>query len=95
MAALVAQTIIIPSPYLASYHQTKNAEVYADSGAAIVMSEDKLDQEPYILADEVIRLLDDKTKRQKLSANIKKFAKTDATEAMAEIIIKAGDDKKK
>jgi UDP-N-acetylglucosamine--N-acetylmuramyl-(pentapeptide) pyrophosphoryl-undecaprenol N-acetylglucosamine transferase len=80
-------TIIIPSPYLAADHQTKNAEIFAEAGAAIVMKEDDLSGLPTA----ILRILDDKKFRAELSENIKKLARPDAAERMANLILGVGD----
>ena len=90
MAALGMPTIIIPSPYLAADHQTKNAEVFVKSDAAIVITEDELNSSE-ILAQAVVGLLGDKKQQRELSENIKKFDRADAAGEMAKIIIEVGD----
>ncbi|GHU08811.1 UDP-N-acetylglucosamine--N-acetylmuramyl-(pentapeptide) pyrophosphoryl-undecaprenol N-acetylglucosamine transferase [Alphaproteobacteria bacterium] len=89
LAMLGKPTIIVPSPYLAADHQTKNAEIFAEANAAIVLSEDDLSN----LATEILRVLDDKKLQTELSENIKKLARPDAAERMAEMILEVGDGK--
>lgn len=89
LAAVGAAAIIVPSPYLAGDHQTKNAAVYEKAGAAVVLNQKALAQNPEILAREIIKLLNDKNLREKLGKNLAKFAKPDALAAMADLILKA------
>ena len=46
LAAIGVATIIVPSPYLAGDHQTKNAKVYEKAGAAVVLNEFELKDNP-------------------------------------------------
>ena len=94
IARLGTPAIIIPSPYLASDHQTKNAEVFSSSKAALIIHESELIKEG-VLSDAVIGLLDDKDKQRELSENLKQLDKPNAATEMAKIIIGVGDGQKK
>ncbi|MDR2524532.1 MAG: UDP-N-acetylglucosamine--N-acetylmuramyl-(pentapeptide) pyrophosphoryl-undecaprenol N-acetylglucosamine transferase [Candidatus Nomurabacteria bacterium] len=91
LALIDAATIVIPSPYLASDHQTKNARVFADANAAIVLSEKDVRANQKTLPDALNQLLDDKDLRKSLGENLRQFAQPDAARRMAEIIIEAVD----
>jgi UDP-N-acetylglucosamine--N-acetylmuramyl-(pentapeptide) pyrophosphoryl-undecaprenol N-acetylglucosamine transferase len=93
VAAAGAVSIIIPSPYLASDHQTKNAEIFDGSGAAFVVYEKDLPNGE--LADKINQLLGDDKLRQQFSKNIQRFSKPNAAKRMAEIIIGVENVKKK
>ena len=90
-------TIIVPSPYLAGDHQTKNADIFAKANAAITLkqnkTEDNFDDE---LADNIYHNLtellgpDGDLKRIKLGKNLAKFAKKDALDAIVKMIIAVG-----
>lgn len=84
LAAEQKAAIIVPSPYLASDHQSKNAELLQNENAAIVVCQDKLDTE---LVPKIKSLLDDEELRQKLGENLYKFSSTNAAEKMAKMII--------
>lgn len=90
LATLSAATVIVPSPYLAGDHQTKNAAVYDRAKAAIVLNEAEIKRNPELLAVEIIKLVKDKDKRDSLGNNLHKFAKPDAIDKMTTMIIKAG-----
>lgn len=90
LAAIGVATIIIPSPYLAGDHQTKNAKVYEKAGAAVVLNEFELRDKPQILMDAVDDLIDHRTKRAELAKNLHTFAKSDALKQMTDMIVKAG-----
>ena len=89
LAAVGAATIIVPSPYLAGDHQTKNAKVYEKAGAALYLSEFEMKKKPAKLGDMINNLLDDDKERETLKRNLKKFAKPDALNDMAAMIVSA------
>lgn len=89
LAAIGVATIIVPSPYLAGDHQTKNAQVYEKAGAAVVLNEFDLKDKPALLYDAVVDLLNDKAKRNKLAKNLRTFAKPDALDGMTKMILGA------
>lgn len=95
LATLGVATIIVPSPYLAGDHQTKNARAYESDGAAVVISQFDLEKRPELLTNAVADLLNDATKRHSLETNLSKFAKPDALDDMVGLIITAGKDGKK
>jgi UDP-N-acetylglucosamine--N-acetylmuramyl-(pentapeptide) pyrophosphoryl-undecaprenol N-acetylglucosamine transferase len=93
MAAVGVAAVIIPSPYLASDHQTKNAEIFDGAGAAFVVYEaDLVNGE---LAAKINLLLENPKLRQQFSKNIAKFSKPNAAKRMAEIVIEVGNGKNK
>src|ERR1035437_2792718 len=56
--------ILIPSPNVAEDHQTRNAEALSNSNAAILIPDSKAGK---ILVDEAIKLISDKSRRDKFS----------------------------
>jgi UDP-N-acetylglucosamine--N-acetylmuramyl-(pentapeptide) pyrophosphoryl-undecaprenol N-acetylglucosamine transferase len=95
LAAMEKATIIIPNPMLTGGHQLKNAAVYADAGAAIVLDEDELKKRPAILLDALSKLLEDSAARKKLGHALKKFARPDAAIDMASAITQVAHNAKK
>lgn len=93
LAAIGVATIIVPSPYLAGDHQTKNAQVYEKAGAAVVLNEFDLRDRPSLLYNAVSDLLNDKARRNKLAKNLHTFAKPDALDSMVQMILGACKDK--
>jgi len=77
--------ILVPLPGAAEDHQTKNAEALQNKDAAIMLRDDKLDEE---LADTLASLLNDEEKQQLMRNNIHMLAKPEATEKIVEEIIK-------
>jgi UDP-N-acetylglucosamine--N-acetylmuramyl-(pentapeptide) pyrophosphoryl-undecaprenol N-acetylglucosamine transferase len=77
--------ILVPSPNVAEDHQTKNAMSLVNEQAAVMIK----DVEAHtILIDAALKLLHDDVQCQKLSANISKLGKPDATEQIVNEIEK-------
>jgi UDP-N-acetylglucosamine--N-acetylmuramyl-(pentapeptide) pyrophosphoryl-undecaprenol N-acetylglucosamine transferase len=69
-------SILVPSPNVAEDHQTKNAMSLADKDAAVMIRDVNAQQH---LVDEALKLLFDETRCRKLSENIVRLAKPNAT----------------
>jgi UDP-N-acetylglucosamine--N-acetylmuramyl-(pentapeptide) pyrophosphoryl-undecaprenol N-acetylglucosamine transferase len=68
--------ILVPSPNVAEDHQTKNARALAEKDAAVLIPDNEIDDR---LLPEAIRLINDNEACEKLSENIKKLARPNAT----------------
>ncbi len=90
LAALAKPTILVPNARLTGGHQTKNAKVYSDKGAVIVVDDRQFGSEDSsVLVDAIKTVIsDDKTQRA-LAKNIHTFARPDAAKDMAQLIIKS------
>jgi UDP-N-acetylglucosamine--N-acetylmuramyl-(pentapeptide) pyrophosphoryl-undecaprenol N-acetylglucosamine transferase len=77
--------ILIPSPNVAEDHQTRNAEALSKRDAAMLIPDSKAGK---ILVDEAIKLISDKSRRDKFSKNILKMADRDADIRIAEEVLK-------
>jgi len=75
--------IIVPSPFLAGGHQLVNAVAYRDKNAAVVVSEDHLDE----IGGMIVKLLHDDEKRQSLSENIMTLGNKDASQSLAAAVL--------
>lgn len=89
LAAIKVPTIIVPSPYLAGDHQTKNAMVYQKAGAAVVVNQFKLKKQPQLLNRAINRILGDPTKAKQMAQNLGKFARPNALNDMVDMILDA------
>jgi UDP-N-acetylglucosamine--N-acetylmuramyl-(pentapeptide) pyrophosphoryl-undecaprenol N-acetylglucosamine transferase len=78
-------TLFIPSPNVAEDHQTKNAQAIVAQQGAILLKESELDAQFETVFGELIA---DESLQAKLSANIQKLAKPNATEAIVDEIVK-------
>lgn len=79
--------VLIPNPKLVYGHQLKNAQMYDDANAAIVLDQDKLMEDPTILLRSIEGLLNSSEHRDKLSRELFKLAKPNASEDIAKLII--------
>lgn len=89
LAALEKPTILVPNGALTGGHQLKNAAVYDEAQAAIVMDENELDDTPELLVTAVDAYLDDPKTMRSMAKHFGKFAKPDAASDMADMILKA------
>jgi UDP-N-acetylglucosamine--N-acetylmuramyl-(pentapeptide) pyrophosphoryl-undecaprenol N-acetylglucosamine transferase len=69
--------ILVPSPNVAEDHQTKNAMALVDKDAAVMVKDKDARQ---VLVDEMLKLLFDESRSQKLRENIATLARPHATE---------------
>lgn len=77
--------ILVPSPFVAEDHQTKNARALADQEAAVMVKNAEVKAK---LWTEVFRLIDEPELRQNLAKNIKSLGKPDAAEDIASEVLK-------
>ena len=83
---MVAKPVVfIPSPNVAEDHQTKNAMSLVKEEAAIMLKETELEEK---FQQEFSALISSEALQQKLSANILKLAKPNATKDIADEIEK-------
>lgn len=89
LAALAKPTILLPNKNLTGGHQLKNAKVYADADAAIILDDEAVSASPQILKNAISALLDDKTRLDHLSNAISQFALPNASRDVAALVIAA------
>lgn len=77
-------TILIPFPFAAEDHQTKNARQLVNANAAKMVKDSEVSQK---LLSEIQNLCNDKKERELLSENIVKLAKPNATEEIVTHIL--------
>jgi UDP-N-acetylglucosamine--N-acetylmuramyl-(pentapeptide) pyrophosphoryl-undecaprenol N-acetylglucosamine transferase len=82
LAVLGKPAILIPFPYAADDHQTTNAAFLAQGGAALMFQERDLDAPK--LRGEILGLLNDGPRLQGMAAQMKQFARPEATAAIVE-----------
>jgi len=82
LAASRTPAILVPLPRATDDHQRKNAEVFAKSGAAIVIDERDLQGEA--LTDALRELMTDPDRRARMSAAAKTLARPDAAQRIAD-----------
>lgn len=80
--------VVIPNPYLTGGHQLKNARVYEDAGAALILKESDLLRDPTLLPSAVQELIDHPEQRKVLAANLYKLVPdNNAAAAIANLLI--------
>lgn len=89
LAAMAKPAIIIPSPHLVGGHQLKNADVYGDANAAVILQEEDIILDQRVLQRALIEMFANAVKRRTLTRNFKKFTKPDAALDMAALIVEA------
>lgn len=87
LAALAKPTILIPNEYLTGGHQLKNAAVYADKGAVVVLEERKLEAAPERLVEATERLINDEATRKRMADAFHHFSKPHAAKNVADMIL--------
>ncbi len=89
LASQKKATVVVPSPDLTGGHQLKNAKVYADKNAIILVQESEIKKDINSLIKPLDILLNDESKRHKIAENLSRtLPSTPAAELLAEIIIK-------
>lgn len=88
LAGLAKPAVLVPSRALGD--QIRNANAYKAADAAIVCTDDELEQSGY-LKDILFKLLNDESRRKSLSSALHEFAKPQAAIDVARLIIDASD----
>jgi undecaprenyldiphospho-muramoylpentapeptide beta-N-acetylglucosaminyltransferase len=83
IAAAGLPSVLVPSPHVTGDHQTGNARLLADAGAAVVVLDAELTAER--LAAELDALLADPDRRDAMATAAKSFARPDAAADIAEL----------
>jgi len=86
LALIGKPVVLVPSPYVAEDHQTKNAKALSERQAAILIKEGDLDKDLWQKIEEV---LEQPEIAKNLSDNIKKMAQPEATEKIVDDILKS------
>jgi UDP-N-acetylglucosamine--N-acetylmuramyl-(pentapeptide) pyrophosphoryl-undecaprenol N-acetylglucosamine transferase len=87
LAAVEAPTILVPNVRLTGGHQVKNAQVYQEAGAALVVDEDRFNSKPGELIGAIHDIINQPDLAAKLSKNIAKFARPQAAADVAKVLI--------
>ncbi len=85
LAALGKPAILIPSPNVAGDHQTKNAQVLAQAGGAVLLPERECNARR--LFEEVTALLDDPKRRADMGRAVSGVAPADAAERIYDTLM--------
>jgi len=77
--------ILIPSPNVSEDHQTKNASVLSQAGAALLIADNQAVKK---LKDAVFELVNDEKRCGEMRVNLKKLALPNAAKTIADEVIK-------
>ncbi len=91
LAVVGKSVILVPSPNVAEDHQTKNARALTGKEAALMVEDREVGRYLPALA---LELLEDRERRERLSANLKKLARPQAARDIVNEIIKAAEGKR-
>ena len=89
LAALAKPTILVPNAALTGGHQLKNAAVYEDAKAAVVLVEDEIVEKPVLLLNAVNDVLQNPTQTKAMAQRFATFSKPNAAKDMAKMILAA------
>jgi UDP-N-acetylglucosamine--N-acetylmuramyl-(pentapeptide) pyrophosphoryl-undecaprenol N-acetylglucosamine transferase len=78
-------SLLVPYPHATEGHQMKNARAVEGAGAAVVVPDDELTGER--LADEVLELLNDRTRLALMARRARALARPDAAERVGEAVL--------
>ena len=87
LAALAKPIILVPNAKLTGGHQIKNAAVYAEKDAVVIVNEEEMIQNPEILVTAVRGVLSDPERARQMAQAFKPFARPDAAKDVADMII--------
>jgi len=79
--------ILIPNPELTGGHQTKNANSLSDKDASIVITENKLKNDPDHLLNVLVELMNDTNMQLKLSENLHNESVQDSANKIAVLLL--------
>lgn len=88
LAALKKAVVLVPFEKLPGGHQVKNAERLEKDGAAMVIMDERMVDQPGLLLESVKSLVRSPKKREAMAENLSKMSKTDAAKQLAEILVK-------
>lgn len=89
LAALAKPTVIVPNAKLVGGHQLKNAKVYGDAKAAVIVDENKLEKESKLLLVEIKKLIEKPQYMRTMAERFHSFAKIRAAKDVAEMVMLA------
>ncbi|HEX8280549.1 MAG TPA: undecaprenyldiphospho-muramoylpentapeptide beta-N-acetylglucosaminyltransferase [Chthoniobacterales bacterium] len=82
LAAFALPSLLIPFPYAADDHQTRNAEIFARAEAAVLLREAELSAD--VLARKIRELLNDPARLQRMSENSAHLAPKNAADLVVD-----------
>ncbi len=90
LATFSLPAILIPYPYAAEDHQTRNAEIFARAGAAVVVKESEIGSDSF--ARKIRELIEDRPTLERMAQNASRLAPTDAAAHVVDTMEKYSND---
>lgn len=87
LAALAKPTILIPNKKLTGGHQLKNAAVYHDKGAVLMIEEDDILDDPSVILKQIKKVLSDNKLAETMSKEFVLFSKPNAAADVAKMVV--------
>lgn len=87
ISALAIPSLLVPFPFATADHQTKNAQAWVDSGAALMMADDSLESPEF--AEKLFSLLDDDSLRSSMKKAARAQKSANAAARLADVVAKA------
>lgn len=87
LASMKKAVVLVPNHKLPGKHQVKNADMFAEAKAALVVEDDKIVQQPGVLLKAVQKLTKNKALREDTAVELRKFARVDAAERLARMVV--------
>ena len=84
ITAIGVPSILIPSPNVTADHQTKNAQSLVDGGAAILLTEEKLN--PATLIHSIDQIMTNKQTQKEMSKDAQVLGVTDAADRLYQVL---------
>jgi UDP-N-acetylglucosamine--N-acetylmuramyl-(pentapeptide) pyrophosphoryl-undecaprenol N-acetylglucosamine transferase len=92
LAHFAMPAVLIPFPYAANDHQTRNAEIFVRAGAAVLLKESEIQGD--ILARKIKELIGDTAKLRRMSEICSRLAPKDAADRVVTTIEKYTNDQR-
>ena len=89
LAAAQKATVLIPNAKLTGGHQLKNAAVYAQRDAVVVLDEDTLLEDASTFIETIRRLVTHPDDAKAMAVRLQEFAKPDAAKQVAELVVRS------
>ena len=93
LAALKKAVVLIPFERLPGGHQTKNAEKMVAAGAAVMVADERMREQPGILLEAVRHWCGRRGNGRELAEKLHTEVKLDAAEKLAEIVLEVGQER--
>jgi len=87
LTAIAKPAVLVPSPNVVADHQTKNARVLSDRGAALLVSEQECDGKTDAFFNTIADLLNHPEKRENMAKALREMAIPDASEHIYQTLV--------